>query len=156
MQAQADLMMIRARRFGEGANGAGQHSSGTGEIVWRTTARLQCAQRESGESRRLKSGTATSTGAAAVGHRRIQRTDLRVQRPGRSIAGDEVPASGAAEADQGRRHIDRADVLADPGRSASLPQEPRRRLLSGTAARTQESGTERSADAYQQGMSSII
>jgi transposase len=61
----------------------------------------------------------------------------------------ELSAGGTAEADQGRRHADRADDFADVGRSASLPQEPRRGLLSGAAAGTKKLGSERSADAHQ-------
>src|SRR6516162_762997 len=38
----------------------------------------------------------------------------------------------------------------DAGRSASLPEEPRRGLLSGTTTRAQELGRERAAVAYQQ------
>jgi hypothetical protein len=44
-----------------------------------------------------------------------------------------------------------ADVFADAGRSASLPQEPRRGLLSGAAARTKKLRAKRTADAHQQG-----
>ena len=129
-----------SRQPGAGAHGAGQRGSRTGEVLRRTLARLQRAQHESGESRRAESGTATGAGAVAVGHRRAERTHLRVQRPDRSVGANELSAGGVAEADQGRGHADRADVPADVGRSASLSQEPRRGLLSGTAARTQEVG----------------
>ena len=135
-QAQADLMMIRAR--------AGLVRARTGLV---NTARGR-------ESREPKPGTATGTGAAAVGHRGAERTDLRVQRPHCSAGGKQLSAGGTAEADQGRRHVDRADLLAHTGRSASFRQEPRCRRLSWTAAGTQEVGTERAADAYQQGRKS--
>src|SRR5262249_30883218 len=55
-----------ARRPGEGTHGPVQHGSGTGEVVRRTTVRLQCAQPESEESGRLKCRTATGTRAVAV------------------------------------------------------------------------------------------
>src|ERR1700746_4084294 len=45
----------------------------------------------------------------------------------------ELPAGSANETGERGRHTDRADVLADIGGSASLPQEPRRGLLSGSA-----------------------
>src|ERR1043166_7908916 len=71
-KAQADLMMIRARaglvrtrtglvntapRPGADADRPGQHGSRTGQELWRTLARVQCAQHESGKGRELKSGT---------------------------------------------------------------------------------------------------
>src|SRR6266576_2288607 len=139
-----------SRQPGAGAHGAGQRGARTGEVVRRTLARVQRAQPESGESRRTEPGTATGAGAVAVGHRRGERTDLRVQRPDRSVGADELSAGGVAEADQGRGYADRADLSTDVGRPASLSQEPRRGLLSGTAARAQAVGEERSADAYHQ------
>ena len=75
-QAQADLMMIRARASLVRVRGAGQRGSRTGEVVRRTLAGLQRAQHESGESRRTEPGTATGAGAVAVGHRRAERTHL--------------------------------------------------------------------------------
>jgi transposase len=81
-QAQADLMMIRARaslvRVRTGlVNAARGLAKSYGECL------LSCNVRkpESGESRRTEPGTATGAGAVAVGHRRGERTDLRVQRP---------------------------------------------------------------------------
>jgi len=62
-------------RTGAGAHRAGQHGSRTGEVLWRAAARMQCAQHESGESGRAQPGTATGTGAVAVGDRRAERAD---------------------------------------------------------------------------------
>ncbi len=45
--------------------------------------------------------------------------------------------------------------LADIGRPASFPQEPRRRMLSGLAAGTEKLRAERTADAYQQRRRSV-
>jgi transposase len=56
---------------------------------------------------------------------------------------------------KGVGHADRSDLHADLGRPASLRQEPRRGLLSGTATRTEKLGTERAADAHQQGRRSL-
>ena len=73
-QAQADLMMIRARaslvRVRTGLVNAARG------LAKRTLAGLQRAQHESGESRRTEPGTATGAGAVAVGHRRAERTHL--------------------------------------------------------------------------------
>ncbi len=49
-QAQADLMMIRARVGLAGANGAGQHGVWSGEVLWPTTPWLQHTQYECGKS----------------------------------------------------------------------------------------------------------
>ena len=144
-----------AGRTGASANGAGEHGPRTGQELRRAVARLQRAQHESGESRRLESGTASRTGAAAGAIESLSERIVRIQRAHREAGATELSAGGAAEADQGRGHADRADVLADAGRSASFPQEPRRGLLSGAAAGTQKLRPERAADAHQQGRRSL-
>jgi hypothetical protein len=75
---------------------------------------------------------------------------LRVQRTDRSAGATELPEGGTAEAGQGCGYADRADLRADAGRPASLRQESRRGLLSGTAAGTQKIRSEGTADAHQQ------
>ena len=57
---------------------------------------------------------------------RIQEYDERMEK----IAKEELPASRTAQAGEGSRNADRADVCADAGRSASLPEESRGRLFS--------------------------
>ena len=47
-----------ASRAGASADGAGEHGARTGQVVRRAAARMQCAQYESGESRRAEPGTA--------------------------------------------------------------------------------------------------
>src|SRR5579864_635895 len=136
-------------RISAGAYGVGEHGPRAGEVLRGTLARLQRAQHGSGESRRAESGAATGAGAVAGDDRRAERTHCGVQRPNRSAGASELSAGGAAEANQGCRYADRADVPADAARSASLWQEPRRGWLSGTATGTQEVGTERAAVAYQ-------
>src|SRR5208282_1585053 len=133
------------------AYGAGEHGTRTGEELRPTATRLQRAQYESGESRRAQSGTASGTGAVAGVHRIGERADLRVQRTDRSSGPAELSAGGAAEAGEGRGNVNRADVFADAGRPASLPQEPRCGLLSGAAAGTKKLWSERAANAHQQG-----
>src|SRR6516165_6337758 len=109
---------------------------------------------ESGESGRAESGTAERTRTVAGGHRVVERTHPRVHRANREPGAREISAGGAAAADQRSGHVNRADLHADAARSASFPQEPRRGRLSGTAARTKELGTERAANAHQQGRKS--
>src|SRR5271155_3625427 len=121
------------------------------ELLYPVKHRSAQAQYESGESRRAQSGTASGTGAVAGVHRIGERADLRVQRTDRSSGPAELSAGGAAEAGEGRGNVNRADVFADAGRPASLPQEPRCGLLSGAAAGTKKLWSERAANAHQQG-----
>jgi len=67
----------------------------------------------------------------------------------------ELSASGAVETGEGSGHADRTYLLADVGGSASLSQEPRRRLLSGAATRTAQLGAKRTATAHQQAGRSV-
>ena len=151
-QAQADLMMIRARaglvRARTGlVNTARGLAKSYGERLRGCNVRNMNPKKAEGLSPELQK----RAGAAAGMHRIGERADSRVQRTDREARARELSAGGAAEADQGSRHADRADVPADTGRRAPLPQEPRRGLLSGAAAGAQKLGTERAADAHQQG-----
>ena len=93
-QAQADLMMIRARAgLVRARTGLVNTARGLAEVLRGTLARLQRAQPGSGESRRAESGTATGAGAVAGDDRRAEREDLRVQRPDRSAGRSELSAS---------------------------------------------------------------
>src|SRR5437763_5699589 len=124
VQAQADLMTIRGARWaGADANGPGEHSTRTGQELRGAPAWVQRAQHESGESRELESGTASRTGTAVERNRIVERAHRGIQRSHGESAATELPAGGGAEADQGRGHADRADVLTDAARSAPLPQE---------------------------------
>src|SRR6266403_179049 len=136
-------------RPGAGPHGAGQHGPRTGQELRRTVARLQCAQHESGKGRGAESGVASRTAAVAGDAGVAERTHRRVQPADREAGARELSAGGVAEAGEGSGHADRADVFADAGRSTSLPQEPRRGLLPGTAAGTKKLRTERAADAHQ-------
>ena len=140
-QAQADLMMIRARaslvRVRTGlVNAARGLAKSYGERLLGCNVRNMNPEKAEGLSPELQ--RALEPLLAAI--EEVERTHLRVQRPDRSVGADELSAGGVAEADQGRGHADRADVPADDGRPASFPQEPRRGLLSGTAAGTQAVG----------------
>jgi hypothetical protein len=116
----------------------------------RTLARLQRPQHESGKSRKLESGTASRTGTPVEGNRVAKRAHCGIQRRHREAGAGELSAGGAAEANQGCRYAGRADLPADAGRSASLPQKLRRGLLPGTAAGTRKLRAERATAAYQQ------
>ena len=156
-QAQADLTLIRARaglvRARTGlVNTARGLAKSYGERLRGCNVRNMNAEKAEGLSPELQRALEPLLAAMEE----LSEADLRVQRPDRSAGATELSASRTAEADQRRRHADRVDVCADVGRSASLWPEPRRGLLSGTAARTEKLRTERAADAHQQGRRSLF
>src|SRR5258708_40224362 len=104
---------------------------------------MQRAEYESGESRRVESGTASSFGTTVECNRGAERADRGVQRADRNPGRAELSAGGPTETDQRRGHADCADIFADLGRAASFSQEPRRGLLLWTAAETPKLGTDR-------------
>src|SRR3954451_12424326 len=140
---------------GASADRAGEYGSWTGEVLRGTAARLQCAQHEcekaEGLSPELQAALEPLLLALESLSTQIREYNERIE----TLGAGKLSAGGPAEADQGRGHADRADVLADFGRSASFSPEPRRGLLPGTAARTKKLGTERAADAHQQGRRSL-
>jgi len=153
--AQADLMMIRARaglvRTRTGlVNTARGLAKSYGQRLRGCNVRNLNPEKAEGLSPELQTALEPS-----LGHRISARAHCRVQRAHREAGASRLSASRAADADQGRGHPDRVDLPADPGRAASFPQEPRRGRLSGIAAGTQELGTERAANAHQQGRRSI-
>ena len=150
-QAQADLTMIRARaglvRARTGlVNTARGLAKSYGERLRGCNVRNMNPEKAEGLSPELQAALEPLLNAIESLSERIVEYNERIEQSGAA----ELSAGGAAEADQGCGHADRADVLADAGRSASLPQEPRRGLLSGTAAGTKKLGSERAADAHQQ------
>src|SRR5262249_39663037 len=127
-----------ASRAGAGTNGTGEHSAQPGEELRGTPARLQRGQNESGERGATECGAAGGTGAVADGNRVVEREDLPDQPTNRAPGTGKLPRGGAAEAGQGRRHADCADVPAHAGRPVPIPQEPRCGLLSGIATGAQK------------------
>ena len=155
-QAQADLMMIRARaglvRARTGlVNTARGLAKTYGERLRGCNVRNMNPEKAEGLSPELQAALEPLLAGIESLSERIGEYNERIEKAGAA----ELSAGGAAEADQGRGHADRADVLADAGRSASFPQEPRRGLLPGTAARTKKLRAERAADAYQQRRRSV-
>ena len=155
-QAQADLMTIRARAGLVRArtalvNTARGLAKSYGERLRGCNVRNMNPEKAEGLSPELQAALEPLLACIES----VSEQHSRIQRAHRESGAAELSAGGTAEADQGSRHADRADVLADAGRSASLPQEPRRGLLSGTAAGTKKLGSERTADAHQQGRRSV-
>ena len=155
-QAQADLMMIRARAGLVRArtalvNTARGLAKSYGERLRGCNVRNMNPEKAESLSPELQAALEPLLNAIESLSERIVEYNERIEQSGAA----ELSAGGAAEADQGRGHADRADVHADAGRSASFRQEPRRGLLSGTAAGTQKLGAERAAAAHQQRRRSV-
>jgi|ERR1700722_163431 len=148
-KARADLTVIRARAGLVRARTALVNTARGGEVLWGTVARMQCAQHEPRESRGLSPELQRVLEPLLAGieslSERIRECNERIE----ELAQESYPASGTAEADQGGGHVDRADVFAAAGGSASLSQEPGRGLLLGAAAGAEKLRAKRTADAHQ-------
>src|SRR5262252_4463238 len=98
-------MMIRARAgLVRARTGLVNRGRGLAKCYGERLQGCKCAQYESGKSRRAEFGTATGPGAVAVGHRRAERTHLRVRRSDRSVGASELSASRTTETDQRSGH----------------------------------------------------
>ena len=150
-QAQADLMMIRARaglvRARTGlVNTARGLAKSYGERLRGCNVRNMNPEKAEGLSPELQAALEPLLAALESLSERI----VRIQRAHRAVGAAELSANCAAETGEGCGHADCADVHADAGRSASFSKESRRGLLSGIAAGTAQLGAERAAVAYQQ------
>jgi len=149
-QAQADLMTIRAcaslvrARTGL-VNATRGLAKSYGERLRGCNVRNMDPEKAEGLSPELQAALEPLLNAIESLSERIVKYNERIE----NLAQQSYPQVSAAEADQGRGHADRADVLADVGRSASLWQEPRRGWLPGTATGTQAVRRERTAAAHQ-------
>ena len=155
-RAQADLTVIRARAGLVRArtalvNTARGLAKSYGERLRGCNVRNMNPEKAEGLSPELQRALEPLLAGIESLSERIRECNERIEAAG---AG-KLSAGGAAEAGEGSGHADRADLLADAGRCASLSQEPGRGLLSGTAARTTKLGPERAADAHQQGRRSV-
>ena len=155
-KAQADLTVIRARAGLVRArtalvNTARGLAKSYGERLRGCNVRNMNPEKAEGLSPELQAALEPLLAAIESLSERIRECNERIE----ELAQRKLPAGGAAETDQGSGHADRADVPADAGGRASLPQEPRRGLLSGATTRTKKLGTERTADAHQQGRGSV-
>ena len=156
-QAQADLMMIRARaglvRARTGlVNTARGLAKSYGERLRGCNARNMNPEKAEGLSPELQSALEPLLAGIDVLSEQIREYNERIEK----LAQQMLPPGGSAEAGEGCGYADRADLHADAGRSAPLPHEPRRGLLPGAAAGAQKLGAERTADAHQQGRGSLF
>jgi len=150
VQAQADLMTIRARAGLVRArtalvNTARGLAKSYGERLRGCNVRDMDPEKAENLSPELQRALEPLLATIEELGERIVEYNDRIE----ALAQSQLPAGRVAEADQGGGYADRADVPADAGRPASLPQEPRCGWLSGTATRTQELGRERAAAAHQ-------
>ncbi len=151
-QAQADLMVIRARASLVRArtalvNAARGLTKSYGERLRGCNPRNMDLEKAQALSPELQ---------AALGPllQALESLSEQIAEYNRQIEDDraaELSENRAAEAGEGGGHADRVDLHADPGRSPSFPQESRRGLLRRVAAGAQKLGAEGTADAHQQG-----
>ena len=151
-KAQADLTMIRARAGLVRARTALVNTArglvkSYGERLRGCNVRNMNPEKAEGLSPELQRALEPLLAAMESFSEQIREYNEHIENSGPA----ELSADGIVKAGQGCGHADRADVLADVGRSASFPQEPRRGLLSGVAAGTEKLREERAADAHQQG-----
>src|SRR5208282_129469 len=135
-RAQADLMMIRARaglvRTRTGlVNTARGLAKSYGERLRGCNVRNMNPEKAESLSPELQTALQPLLTAIESVSERIAEYNGH-----REAGAGTLSASRAADADQGRRYPDRADVSAHVGRSASLSEEPRRGQRSGAAAGT--------------------
>ena len=155
-QAQADLMMIWARAGLVRARTALVNTvrglaKSYGERLRGCNVRNMNPEKAEGLSPELQSALEPLLAGIEELSEQIREYNERIEK----LAQESYPQVALLRQIKGGRHIDRVDLPADTGRSASLPQEPRRGLLSGTAARTKKLRTERTAVAHQQGRRSV-
>src|ERR1700678_1291250 len=134
---------------GESTNLLGERGARVGEVLWSAAAPVWHAASEPGAGRGIGNGFARGAGAAAPRSRIVERAHPGIRGTDGENRQGELPASRVAQTGEGGRNADRADVCADPGRSASLPQESRRGLFSGVAPWAQRLRREPAADAHQ-------
>src|SRR3954469_19313167 len=140
-KAQADLTVIRARAGLVRArtalvNTARGLAKSYGERLRGCNVRNMNPEKAEGLSPELQAALEPLLLALESLSTQIREYNERIE----TLGAGKLSAGGPAEADQGRGHADRADVLADFGRSASFSQEPRRGLLPGIASRTKKLG----------------
>jgi len=115
-QAQADLTLIGAcgRAHTGLVNTVLGLAKSYGERLRGCNVRNMNAEKVEGLGPELETALELLLSAIAVLSERICENDDRIEAPER-----ELRTGGAAAADQGRRHADGTDVVADVGRSAS-------------------------------------
>jgi len=156
-KAQADLSVIRARAGLVRArtalvNTARGLAKSYGERLRGCTVRHMTPRKSDALSPELQTALQPLLVAIEMLSDHIREYNERVEK----LAEKKYPQVQLLKHGQGCGHVDRADVLADPGGSAPFSKEPRCGLLSRTAARAKKLGAERAADAHQQRRRSLL
>ena len=151
-KAQADLTVIRARAGLVRSrtaliNTARGLAKSYGERLRGCNPRNVNPEKAQGLSPELQAALEPLLAATESLSERIYEYNQQIAK----IAKESYPQVARLEQVKGVGTLIALTLPADAGRSASLSQEPRRGLLCGIATGTAELGTERTADAHQQG-----
>src|SRR5262249_32804604 len=119
-----------AGRAGKHSNGLGERSTRVGEVLWRTNAQVWHAAGEPGAGRCIEHRVARCSGAVARRNRIAERAHPGIRRTDGENRQGSVPGSIFAQAGEGCRNADRADVCPDDRRSTPVSEESRGRLFS--------------------------
>jgi transposase len=155
-QAQADLTVIRARAAlvrsrTSLVNTARSLAKSYGERLRGCNVRNMNPEKAESLSPELQSALEPLLAEIESLSGRIAEYNDRIE----ALAAQSYPQVALLKQIKGVGTLIALTFLRTLGRPAPLPQEPRRGLLSGTTARTQELGPARAADAYQQGRRSL-
>src|SRR4029077_15893206 len=138
-----------ASRTGACSNGLSERGTRVGEVLWAAPAQVRHTAGEPGAGRGIARGVARGSGTAAPRSRITERAHPGIRGADGENRQGKLPTRRTAQTGEGSRNADRADVCADAGRSASLPEESRGRLFSGVAPRTQGLRGEPAGDEHQ-------
>src|SRR5208283_4067393 len=120
-----------AGRTGACANGLSERGTRVGEVLWPAATQVWHAAGEPGAGRGITRRVARGSGTAAQRNRIAERARPGIRRADGENRQGKLPTCRTAQAGEGSRNADRADVCADAGRPASVPEESRGGLFSG-------------------------
>src|SRR5215510_9455165 len=95
-----------------------------------------------------KHGVARSSGAVVSRDRIVERTNKGIRSADRKNSQGYVSGDGTAQTSERARRPNRADLCADNRRPASIPKEPRRRMLCGVTTWAEELWRQRATAAH--------
>src|SRR5208283_372894 len=136
-----------------------ENSSGTesgDEVLWAATAQVRHTAGEPGAGRGIARRVARGSGAVAPRNRITERAHPGIRGANGENRQGKLPARRITQTGEGSRNADRADVCADAGRPASVPEESRGRLFSRVVPWAQGLRGEPATDEYQQGRRPLL
>src|ERR1700686_4544894 len=143
VQAQIHLTVIRAQAE------LGRARTRVCEVLWSTAAQVWHAAGEPGAGRGLEHRVAGGSGAVAQRNRIAERGHQGIRRADGENRQGSVPGSVLAQASEGCRNADRADVCANHRRPTPVSEESRGRLFSGAETWPEELRRERATEENQ-------